>query len=379
MHGVITRLYAHNFRCLQNFELKLGADSTILLIGRNGSGKSTVRKVLEILQSVARGENRVGSLVKPRDFFLNGGAPTSPRVDSARMRFEIECTIGDKSFRYTLALELPPDFVELRVAEESLHIDQKVIYSRELSEVSIPRQQKEAEARFRLDWHVIALPVVQERSPEDPLFIFKQFLRSFVILAPLPSLIHGESKGDTLQPAPSGENFAAWFTGLLAFSPSSYSVIESYMKAVFPDFHDIQNPLSGTDSRNMTVQFHVGGKRISLPLEVLSDGEKCYLISALLLASFKTYTPSLCFWDEPDNHLSLGEIGHFIMALRKLPSGAQLIATSHHPETIRRFSDENTLVLHRPSHLEPTQVRPLSELNIHGDLIEALILGDVLS
>jgi ABC-type uncharacterized transport system ATPase subunit len=85
-----------------------------------------------------------------------------------------------------------------------------------------------------------------------------------------------------------------------------------------------------------------------------------------------------CFWDEPDNYLSISEVGHFVLALRKaFQSGGQLIATSHNPETIRRFSDENTLVLHRRNHLEPTLVRPLKELQVNGDLVGAMVRGDL--
>ena len=85
-----------------------------------------------------------------------------------------------------------------------------------------------------------------------------------------------------------------------------------------------------------------------------------------------------CFWDEPDNYLAPSEVGHFVMALRKaFQSGGQFIATSHNAEAIRRFSDENTLVLYRNNHLEPTIVRPLSEMHVNGDLVGALIRGDV--
>jgi hypothetical protein len=66
------------------------------------------------------------------------------------------------------------------------------------------------------------------------------------------------------------------------------------------------------------------------------------------------------------------------VALRKeFQSEAQFIMTSHNPEAIRRFSDENTLVLDRKSHLEPTIVRPLKDIHVAGDLVSALILGDV--
>jgi hypothetical protein len=39
---VIRRLYIHNFRCLENFELPIAAYSSALLIGKNGAGKTTV-------------------------------------------------------------------------------------------------------------------------------------------------------------------------------------------------------------------------------------------------------------------------------------------------------------------------------------------------
>jgi predicted ATPase len=117
---------------------------------------------------------------------------------------------------------------------------------------------------------------------------------------------------------------------------------------------------------------------VTLPFADLSDGEKCFMICAVVLAANDAFSPLVCFWDEPDNYLALDEVGHFVMALRQaFQSGGQFIATSHNPEAIRRFSDENTIVLSRKSHLEPTNARPLNELQINGDLVGALIRGDV--
>ena len=102
------------------------------------------------------------------------------------------------------------------------------------------------------------------------------------------------------------------------------------------------------------------------------------MICALVLAANRAYGPLFCFWDEPDNYLDLSEVGQFVLALRKaFQSGGQFIATSHNPEAIRRFSDENTLYLYRKSHLEPTIVRPLNELQVSGNLVDALVRGDV--
>ena len=52
---MLTRLYCHNFKCLDNFEFRPAPMQ--LLVGRNGGGKSTVFEVLRLLRDFAvRGE-----------------------------------------------------------------------------------------------------------------------------------------------------------------------------------------------------------------------------------------------------------------------------------------------------------------------------------
>jgi predicted ATPase len=129
----------------------------------------------------------------------------------------------------------------------------------------------------------------------------------------------------------------------------------------------------------MEVRFRNDRGLVSLPFEDISDGEKCFIIGALVVAASEVYESQvLCCWDEPDNYLALSEIQHFVMSLRRaFGSRGQFIATSHNPEAIRSFSDENTLYLHRNSHLEPTIVRRLDELKVNGDLVGALTRGDL--
>ena len=367
---VIRRLYIHNFRCLENFELPILGQASVLLIGKNGAGKTTVLLALEILQRIARGTNRVGDLVKPKDL-------TRGRTD-VPMRFEIEVLFGDNIYGYAIAFEFPKGFKELRVLEEKLTFNGAPVYSREVAQVHLARTGRENEANFFIDWHLVGLPIIQQQSTNDPLSIFKQWLANSLIFRPMPSLICGESEQETLQPNLPVTNFGAWFAGLLAYAPSAYTKIDDYLKQVMPDFKDIKNPVVGANSRRLVVQFSNEQGSMSVPFEDLSDGEKCFMICALVLAANDAYGPLLCFWDEPDNYLALSEVGHFVMALRKaFQHGGQFIATSQNGEAIRRFSEENTLVLHRNNHLEPTIVRPLTELQVRGNLVDALIRGDV--
>jgi len=367
---VISRLYIHNFRCLENFELPIPGRSSALLIGKNGSGKTTVGYALEILQKIARGTNRVGELVKPKD--ITQGKSGVP------MRFEIEVTIENRRLAYNIAFDQPETFRELRVFEECLKDDGKIVYSRELSKVHLIKTRQEREAVFSIDWHLVALPIIQQEMAKDPVNVFKQWLSRMLILRPVPSLILGHSEDQTLQPDASVTQIGAWFGGLISLAPSAYVRVFDYLKGVMPDLDEITNPESGPDSRSLFIQYSNEQGTLKLAFQDLSDGEKCFIISALVLAANKAYGPLLCFWDEPDNYLAPDEVGHFVMELRRaFQSGGQFIATSHNTEAIKRFSDENTLVLYRNSHLEPTIARSLSAISHSGDLISALVRGDL--
>jgi predicted ATPase len=366
---MIDRLYIHNFRSLENFELPVQGLSSALLIGRNGTGKSSIGFALEILQRIGRGDNRVGKLIRPED--MTRGRTNEP------VRFELDVRLSGVLYSYKLALELPQDFRELRVLEESLEVDGVANYKRNVAEIQLPKNGGQ-ESTMSFDWHLVWLSVSQARSDRDPLDVFRKWLARMLILRPYPQGISGDSSDETLNPSAELGNLGDWWTGLISHSPSSYSKIESRLKRMMPDLWDIKNPMIGKDSRSLEIHFDCKGESISLPFQILSDGEKCMVIWAMVMAANEAYGPLFCFWDEPDNYLAISEIGDFAMDLRKaFKNGGQFLATSHNAETIRSFSDENTFVLFRRSHQEPTQIRPLAEIDYSGDLVASLVRGDI--
>ena len=367
---MLHRLYVNNFRCLENFELTPKGISSALLIGKNGSGKSTIATALEVLQSIGRGINKVDQLVQKQDF--SQGRSHLP------MRFEIEVFLQNNLYQYSLAFELPENGKAMRVFEEDLLVNGTAIYSRKEAKITLLRNLQNREAEFLVDWHLVALPVIQEQSQTDPLHIFKTWLAHLIILAPIPSFMKGDSHGETLEPHRTGSNFGEWFSGLLSRYPAAYTQIDQYLRDVIPDFKDVRNEFIGKDFKNMRVRFEEKIAHLSIDFNDLSDGEKCFFLGAVVVVANHSYGPLFCFWDEPENYLSLSEVGHFVMSLRRsFKNGGQLLVTSHNPEAIRKFSNENTWLLHRNSHLEPTLIRSLEDISIQGDLVGALIQGDL--
>jgi predicted ATPase len=364
---MIERLYVNNFRCFENFSIDLVDHSSALVIGNNGVGKSTFLNALAVLQSIGRGSGRAKELIGRSDF-------TQERTDIP-MRFEIDLKLAAKHFKYTISFDFPSNFEEARVVEESLFVDGYEIFSRVQAQVNITDG-----GAFRVDWHVLALPVINEPQGQTSIQQVKSFLGSLILIAPIPATMSGFSEEDSVELKHDASNFSSWFNALLSRFPAAYSDLYDYLKHSIPDLSSFENVPRGESGKQLLVKFKRDESNQVLQLEFkqLSDGEKCFFLSALILAASRASGPVVCVWDEPDNHLSLQDVGQFVTQLRKMTNqDGQLIVTSHHPETIRKFSDETTFVFSKESHLEPTVVQKLADLPYNGDLIEAIVRDEI--
>jgi len=365
---MIEQFSIQNFRCLESVTLDFAGKPSVLLLGKNGSGKSTVRHALAVLQQICRGSSRVDHLISQSDFAFHSL--------KRPIRFEIAVVLTGKRFVYAVAFDWPENFREARILQESLTVDGQVIFGREQAQVEL-----NGGSQFLLDWHVFALPVINEKPPEHSIKDLKNFLASLMLISPIPNRMDGFSNQSTDELQEDAENFASCLRGLLEKKPAAYSRFDSFITSVLPDFSSIENEDRGKEGKQLMVTFKHpdADQSLILPFEALSSGEKCYFLCAYLIAANAVGIPIFCFWDEPDNHLSIPEIGQFILSLRKMAKReGQFIATSHHPETVRKFSDETTLILRRQSHLEPTVLRYLKDMTYNGDLIHALIRDEVI-
>ncbi len=365
---MIDRIYVHNYRCLENFSLDLAGRSSALLIGRNGAGKSTILECLRLFQNICRGSNRVGERISKSDFTRN-------RTEDP-IRFEVELTLAKRRFKYALSFEWLPNGNEARVLDESLAVDGIDIFTRHHKRIQLAGGYS-----FGLDWSTVALPVIEESHEGRAIQDIKAFFASMILISPIPSTMTGFAEEPSLQLFHDAANYASCLRGLFGKKPASYNEFDTYVKSVLPDFSTVENIERGESGTQLFVEFEQMNPKRNLRIEFksLSDGEKCFFLCAYIIAFNQVGSGVFCMWDEPDNHLALSEVGQFITGLRKMNHrGGQFLATSHHPETIRKFSDETTFVLTRQSHLDPTVIRPLSELAYAGDLINALIRDEII-
>lgn len=363
---MLQRLYVHNFRCLTNFEWSPDDSHHHLLLGKNGTGKSSIGAVLAILQKLGQGRNRVEDLLLDSDFGY--GNLQTP------LRTEIDVRLADAAYHYSIAFDRPANLPRVRVVDEALRINGQSVFERKLDVVSMPNT-----TQFTLDWHSAGLTLIEPRGAKPDIERLTQWLAHMLILAPMPEQMQGDANDSgTLFPQRNLANLGAWFFGMHSTHPEAYGMISDMLKQFMPEFHKIVFEQLGRHQRGMRLAFQADGQSFDLEFSCLSDGEKCFFAAALAIAANQCYGPLLCFWDEPDNYVSLSEVQHLIADLRRGFAGrGQLIVTSHDTQTILGFPLEQCALLTRKSRLEPARIKMLDESQVGDSLINALLIGSL--
>jgi ABC-type cobalamin/Fe3+-siderophores transport system ATPase subunit len=364
---MLKRLYIHNFKSLQNFELDLSDLHSALLLGKNGSGKTTIFEAIEIFQKIGRGVTPLDDLFEVSSFhFSNTHLP---------IELALEVELNKKHYQYKLMIEFPEGFTSPRVKSETLVINKAEVLSRVGGKTLFKGSD------FSLDWHHIGLPLISVTA-NHPLSLFREWLQNILILSPFPRNFNDLSKKESATLTREAQNIIDWLRWLLSSNPSLYSVIYDFLKIRMPDLEVFKFGNLGSNDRALVLTFSDGGNSKEVNFGQLSDGEKIFFLIATVIAGQKNNPTMLCLWDEPENFISLIEVNHFIMEFRKAfemsSKSSQLMVSSHNSRVINGFSDHNIFVLTKETHLSPTRVRVLESIGYESrTLIDAYDNGEL--
>lgn len=364
---MIRSLYIDNYKCFSNFKLRLDQLPCSMIIGANGSGKSTVAEVLSLFGAIGRGNADINN-VMPRY------ARSTLKTERSSSTITLEIEVGDatRTWQYSLCVE--PDGVVYQIVSEKLTLGETILFDR---------------ARLHLSNTVVAMAVVSDETSESRhIADLRSMLSAIYVLRPVPQIMGASvvmGTGNFLNADAS--NFASWIPNVMANDNNAYSAFSDYLKCVFPDFANVALINTTVEGRTFTVGFKTGNAAefVSLGFDRLSDGEKCQFIAAALIA-LNVYVPNLTvFWDEPDNYITTSEVAYLLPALcNSFQKRGQLIVSSHSREAIVTFGENEIISFKRTNHYSPVrQPQTAQEMResglLTGSLDEALQNGDAVS
>ena len=359
MTFMLTQIYVNNYRCMQNFTMKFATSDMSLVMGLNGVGKSTLLSIFSKLQRLTFDGGQIEQVFGPEDFSF--GDSSKP------IRIELALEEGNHRYEFALAMELPVNFTKLRIFEEKLLVDGHAVYERSLGQVSFYRTG-EAPARFIVDWHILALPIIQDdRGASTSIADFREILKRMVAISPVPQQIGSEIKNNGAFLQQDCGNFASWLNELQRKDfRIGQRIVSELQETIYPDLISYSTDFDKIkEKRVLSLIFgNENGGTATLDFANLSDGEKCMFICAAVTAQVEVLGCPLCLWDEPDNFMAISEVRSFVSGLRKSfrTGKGQLLVTSHNPEAIESVAPETVRVFLRDSHLEPLREKTLDEL-----------------
>ncbi len=157
--------------------------------------------------------------------------------------------------------------------------------------------------------------------------------------------------------APSGKNFASFFSYLNSERPEARTELESRLSEAIPGFRNLFFQRLG-DAKLLLASFNVEAKFSgNYSLFELSEGQRVLAILYAAVCGLVLPGAVLCF-DEPDNFVSLPEIQPWLQVLRDTLEmrGGQAMIISHHPEVMDYLAQDSLWWFERPS--GPVIARP---------------------
>jgi predicted ATPase len=321
---MLTRLYIDNFRCFEKFEWRPGRKQ--LILGRNGSGKTSLMDALELLVEVAARGERVDQWFKLSE--------RTRWLDQALQVFEIEAQLEGGNYRYQLVIEPWGETARPRVRSETVFLYDNPIFKFDNGEVVI--WNATATPAYKFDPSRSALST----SGDKCLVAFGKWLAGISSWHINPVSMGSRAESEDVTPRVDLANFAAWYRHLVQAHPRENVAFLKDLRESLDGFDQLPLDHAGENVGILYAEFLRDGKSIRIPFGELSDGQRC-LICLYAVVHFVVAKGGTVVIDEPDNFISLREIQPWLMAIEEMADDhkGQVILISHHPQILNQWAN----------------------------------------
>lgn len=329
---MLTRIYIDNFRCFVNFEYR--PEQKQLLLGANGSGKSSLLGAIRNLKQFVRGDD-------------------NPFTQSTRTRwqdrplqvFEIEALLDERKYEYRLEIGFAPETRQPSVKLERLIVGGMPVF--ELANGKLRFFQDDSQAS-------VAVPLQASKSSLHLSQLSNSHVRSFVewmesihcfSIDAYPGVMDESADREEREPDYELENLAGWYRYLVQAHPVENVGFLNSMKEALSGFQALRFSSDEDGIRKLRADFTAPEKKgASYAISELSEGQR-YLLALYMILHFQIAKGHTVFIDEPDNFISLREIQPWLLAAEEAAedSHGQLILISHHPEILNQWAVEHGL------------------------------------
>jgi predicted ATPase len=329
---MLKRLYIDNFRCFVNFEYKPGRKQ--LLLGANGSGKSSLLEVVRLLKE-----------------FIRGGE--NPFTQSTRTRwqdrpiqiFEIEALLDEKTFEYRLEIQYAPESKFPSISVETLTASGTPVFELSKGEIRFFPNQGSRSPVLRWETTESALHLAQFSNAYVRRFVeWIESVHCFSIDV-YPGQMDEVADSESRQPDYELDNLARWYLHVIQENPEGNANLLASLKEALNGFISLRFKTEEGGVRKLLVDSESPAKeRVPYSISELSDGQR-KLIALYMILHFLLVKGLTVFIDEPDNFISLREIQPWLLAAEAAieDSKGQLILISHHPEILDQWAQESGL------------------------------------
>lgn len=335
----LERIFIHNYRCFEHFEFR--PEGRSLLLGYNGSGKSSLFDVLASLQDLIIGSKETNDVFPRHTLALASG--------SLEQHLELDITSPWGVLHYKLHVLHAQNRNTSKIETEFVSLDDKPLYSYDHGTARLYDDDASEKSAFSFASRSSYLALLEPQPAHEKLIWFKEFIGAIWILRLNPTKMSGAALSDETFLARDGSNFGVFCRDLLTDAPDAVERAKDMLCEVLDGFEALRMQQVGR-SRVLVVKWRKPGKdAYEIDFDRLSDGQKVLIALYVILFGVAPRATVLCL-DEPDNFVSIREIQPFLIELSNIcdDTGLLPLVISHSSEVIDFYGSKRAILFERP-------------------------------